>query len=131
MGRRSLNGVSDESIVLQLQRDALNREVPVSDLLRKALLVATKLGVHDLEEWINHELNGYPDSRTFPFPPYRQLEGQLVAYNPVQRRWMPVVSNDPRFIEGLSIRPSNQRVAELEHVLAADTDGVLRMLSPA
>src|SRR5712691_4650814 len=98
-----------DSIVMELQRDALDRTVPVSDLLRKALLVATKLGVRDLGEWIEHELNGYPEGADFP--EYRQFRGQLKAFNPHQGGWIPLLSSDAPALEALSVRSCSQRAA--------------------
>ena len=46
-------------IVLELQREASDSSVAVSDLLRKALLAARKLKIIDQEPWIQSELNGY------------------------------------------------------------------------
>jgi len=49
------------SLVEELQRDALNANAKVSDLLRKAKAIAVKLELPELEEWVEHELNGYPE----------------------------------------------------------------------
>ena len=57
-----------EGIVIQLQREALDENVDIETLLRKAYLVARKLQLKDFEEWISSEQNGYngdvPDYRT-------------------------------------------------------------------
>jgi hypothetical protein len=53
-------------IVLQLQEDALDKGVSVSDLLLNAKLVATKLDLRDAATWIEHELNGYTDAPDIP-----------------------------------------------------------------
>jgi hypothetical protein len=45
------------SLIDELQLDASNNSVSVSSLLRKALMVAAKLAVSDLPEWINKELS--------------------------------------------------------------------------
>lgn len=76
-----------ESLVHELQRDALDRSIHITDLLRKALLVSKKLKIKDIEEWINNELNGYPGGST---PDYRQVYGELKALNPY-RGWIPVM----------------------------------------
>jgi hypothetical protein len=47
------------SLVLELQREALNSTIPVTDLLRKALVVATELSIKEFQAWIEYELNGY------------------------------------------------------------------------
>ncbi|QXH75626.1 hypothetical protein [Pseudomonas salmasensis] len=75
-----------DSLVLDLQRDALDRTISISDLLRKALMVSKKLKIRDIEEWLNHELNGYPKGM---LPSYRILRGELKAFNPYAG-WIPV-----------------------------------------
>lgn len=47
-------------LVAELQRDALDHGVPVSHLLRNALVAARKLRVNEFSSWIDTELNGYP-----------------------------------------------------------------------
>jgi hypothetical protein len=65
------------SIVLELQDLASDSQRPLTDLLRKALIVATKLKLDDLRKWLLAELNGY-DGRT-TVPNYRKLEGRLTG----------------------------------------------------
>lgn len=77
-----------DSLVLELQRDALDRSIHITDLLRKALLVSRKLKIKDIEEWLNDELNGYEKS----VPEYRIVYGTLKAHNPY-RGWIPVSLN--------------------------------------
>jgi hypothetical protein len=76
------------SLVEELQRDALNSSVSVLDLLRKALVVATKLNINEFKKWIEMELDGYSDKKTIP--DYRHVVGQLRGYNP-NRGWIPCV----------------------------------------
>lgn len=76
-----------DSLVLDLQRDALDRGIHITDLLRKALLVSRKLKIKDIEAWINNELNGYTENL---IPDYRVVYGELKAFNPY-RGWMPVM----------------------------------------
>jgi len=75
-----------DSLVLELQRDVLDRTIHIPDLLRKALLVSRKLKIKDIEEWVNDELNGY-ELRSVPS--YRLISGELKAFNPY-RGWIPV-----------------------------------------
>lgn len=56
------------AIVLELQQDALNPSVSALNLLRKALVVATKLNIEEFQQWIELELNGYKGA---PIPEYR------------------------------------------------------------
>lgn len=75
-----------DSLVLELQRDVLDRSIHLPDLLRKALLVSRKLKIKDIEEWLNDELNGY---ETRSVPSYRIITGELKAFNPYNG-WIPV-----------------------------------------
>jgi hypothetical protein len=45
------------SVIVELQREALDRNVHVSDLLRKALVVARNLALTEFQRWIELELN--------------------------------------------------------------------------
>jgi len=75
-----------DSLVLELQRDALDRSIHITDLLRKALLVSRKLKIKDIEAWIHSELNGYKENL---IPEYRIVYGELKAFNPYVG-WIPV-----------------------------------------
>lgn len=86
------------SLIEQLQAEALNPATSVEDLLRKAYLVATKLGLSDAKQWIEHELNGYPPSTEVPA--YRVIKGQPNYWNPY-RGWSEI---------GFA-NPENQRAA--------------------
>ena len=48
-----------DSLIIELQRDALNETISVSNLLRKAFIAAKKLKIQEFEKWIELELNGY------------------------------------------------------------------------
>ncbi len=75
-----------EGIVLELEREALDENVSIEVLLRKAYLVARKLKLTDFEEWINNEQNGYEGE----IPEYRMISGEYKALNSY-RGWIPVV----------------------------------------
>jgi hypothetical protein len=69
------------SLVHDLQQAALDENASVSSLLRKALVVASKLGVADFEAWARCELEGYNDEST-PIPKYRHIRGTPMVWNP-------------------------------------------------
>lgn len=102
------------SLVRELQQDALNPEVRVSTLLRKALVVARKLNVREIEEWINRELSGYPTE--VEHPEYRHLHGEVKWRNPYHP-WTTVVFGDGVRRERLAARPCGQGVGQLEALL--------------
>jgi len=102
------------SLVRELQRDALERKVQITDLLRKTLFVARKLKVVEFEKWSEKELNEYKDEREVPA--YREIIGCVNAWNPVHG-WQRVVFNDSEIEHLVSNRPCGQSIAEIESLL--------------
>jgi hypothetical protein len=102
-------------LVLELQSDALNKEVRCSDLLRKALVVSRKLGIDSIEGWIQYELNGFP-LKCDAIPDYREIHGLIKIWNPYHG-WQPLNFGDPKQAERLSTRRIMQPVGELDALL--------------
>lgn len=115
------------SLVEELQRDAYNQTSDVSNLLRKAYVVARKLKVKELEKWINLELNGYTAGDT-EIPEYRKLSGVIKAWNPYHG-WIPVLMDNDSMDELLTNRKTNQPITELEDML--QKDGLIAMKFPS
>jgi hypothetical protein len=69
----------NKSIVLEIQRLATERSQDISDLLRKSLLVASKLKLTDFRSWVENELNGYEKE---PVPEYRKVRASVLLKNP-------------------------------------------------
>lgn len=80
------------SIILELQQQAIDSNIDILSLLRKALLVSRKLELADFEQWVNNKLNGYQD--TDKIPDYRKIRGELKGWNPYNG-WIPVLIPDP------------------------------------
>lgn len=89
---------NNKSIVLELQLLATETDVPIAELLRKSLLIATKLNLIEFKKWINNELHGYTDSDV---PDYRIIYGQLKAKNPY-RGLIPFMTGDQEMTNLLS-----------------------------
>ena len=68
-----------KSIVLEIQRLATEKNEDISDLLRKSLLVASKLKLTDFRNWVENELNGY---RKALVPEYRKVQATIRLKNP-------------------------------------------------
>jgi hypothetical protein len=49
----------NDRLILELRTDAMESKVAVSDLLRKALVLAEKLEITESQNWIGLELGGY------------------------------------------------------------------------
>jgi hypothetical protein len=102
------------SIVIELQRDSLNAAIDVSGLLRKALVIATKLSIPDFKNWIESELGGYRDVSSVP--PYRTTTSQVVAQDD-WGRWIPVLFDNTDMFETVATVRLLDTVAEIEALL--------------
>jgi hypothetical protein len=108
-------------LVIELQRDALNPNISVTNLLRKALVVAKKLNLTDFEHWISLELNGYYEADS-TLPKYRYVVGQLKGWNPY-RGWLPTSFGGNNEIQKLTTnRDIRDSVSELEYLMNSDSD---------
>lgn len=103
-------------LVPELVNMASDPTVSTTDLLRRALVVARRLAVPEIVDWINFELTGY---RSGGIPEYRLLRGQLVAENPM-RGPIPVVA-PPEISDLIGQFPVGQSIPELVHLLRSDT----------
>ncbi len=113
------------SIVLELQKDALDANISIVQLLRKALLISRKLNLKDFEKWINYELNGYPN--VDEIPDYRKVTGEIKAYNPFNGVWMPIFFESAEEAKLLSKRMINQKITELEMLEKKDKHSQLHV----
>jgi AbiTii len=100
------------SIIEQIQRDALDANVRVSDLLRRVKLAATKLGLGAVEDWVEQELSGYNDAAALP--DYRIINGRPMAQHPY-RGWELIGGH----VEAISKRRVGQTIASLEELAKA------------
>jgi hypothetical protein len=80
------------SLVEELQRESLSQSVSVDELLRKAKVVAEKLGVYEIRDWIDRELHGY--AQNDEFPEYRKISSEFQAFNPYHG-WQPIIVREP------------------------------------
>ena len=113
-----------KSIVQQLQKEALNAEISVSDLLRKAKVVAVKLDLKEFLDWIEKELDGYDVKTQEELPVYRIVSGEVKAWNPV-RGWLPIYFEEPEIAELLSKRGVGQPIGELDNISKSKAEGPL------
>lgn len=102
----------------ELIRDIQDKNVPVSNLLRRAKVLTNKLGQPDFLKWINIELDGYGKNKKVP--DYRIVRGQLKAWNPYHG-WVPVLIGTREVEEIISARGAAQSVSEIEELLISDS----------
>ena len=112
------------SLIDELQLDASNSNVSVSNLLRKTLMVAAKLEVSDIPEWVNKELSGYRGENSVPS--YRTLYGSVKAKS--LRGWIPVQFPTTEMRDMVSQHDVHESVAQIEALLGRD--GSLRFGFP-
>ena len=101
-------------LITQLQRDAADSRIPVSQLVRRSVVAAYKLKLNDFAEWLQHEQSGYPSG--LPVPDYRIVRiVDFTVLNPV-RGYIPIhMSIEMR--EALSHHPVDAPVSQLENML--------------
>jgi hypothetical protein len=102
------------SLVEELEKESLNPNVSISALLRKSLVVAKKLGIKEMQLWVEQELNGYAEGTEIPH--YREIHGVLQARHPYYG-WVPAIIPDAKITEALSKRKTGQPIKELESLL--------------
>lgn len=112
------------SLVEELQHDALDHRVRLSDLLRKAKTIAVKLDLPELERWVVNELNGYQSGDDVP--DYRVIIGQVQGFNPYHG-WRPVQFNSTVTEQKFSKRRITSQAAELESLVANSSNGQLQV----
>ena len=79
------------SIVLDLQQEVISQDCDIVNALRKAHLIAVKLGLEEFDKWISCELNGYKEGDIIP--EYRKVKGILKAFYQF-KGWIPVTITD-------------------------------------
>jgi hypothetical protein len=114
-------------LVLELQRDALNPEIKVSNLLRKAIVISKKLGIVEIEEWLKKELDGYLP--TDDIPEYRTVRGEVKVWNPYHGwRWLNLSRiKSADFLSNMSILIP---IVEIECGIESDTGSVKMSFHP-
>jgi hypothetical protein len=116
-----------KSIVLDLQQAAMDSAASVPELLRKAIAVARKLAVREMQEQLTHEMNGYTADAVVPS--YRIVHGQIKAWNPYHG-WIPIMIQDSQTANRLTTRSVYQSIGELEVLANSEGKGALQMTLP-
>jgi hypothetical protein len=102
--------------------------VPLSAVLRRCKVLAARLGSDVLEDWIEHELNGYPDDGTVP--DYRVADTEVVGYftgafgRAMENAPVPRVCIPETIRERATTLRFYQSVAEIEELLKRDPEGL-------
>ena len=116
-----------KSPVHELQELATDQNVDVVTLLRKALLVATKLHLGEFRDWIDCELNGYFGKKDVP--PYRRLHAEVWVKNPYHGL-VPVMFADSRIANAFCQIEVRDPVGGLKHILDNQGPGASAPIFP-
>lgn len=68
----------EENLIAQIERDALDEEVPVASALRKCIVLGGKSGSEKLRDWATRELKGYYGDDAGELPDYRVVAAPLL-----------------------------------------------------
>jgi hypothetical protein len=116
-----------DSLVIQLQRECLDATISTLDIMRKALVVAKKLGLEDFHKWVSKEIKGYDLGEKAP--DYRMVHGEIRAWNPYHG-WIDVIMEDPEVKEALSVRAIGQPIGELDDIIKRASSGIIHISFP-
>jgi hypothetical protein len=109
-------GGKQMSIVQQLQIECISQSTSITQLLRKALIVANKLKANDFKNWIESELNGYNTINLDELPSYRRFNGTPQVYNPY-KGWEPILFESSTAANNLSSNGTHQPISEIEFMI--------------
>lgn len=109
------------SIVLELQQEIISQDCDIVNALRKAHLIAVKLGLEEFDNWILNELNGYSSQKDCP--DYRKIYAVLRGFNPYHG-WIPTMINDPEFEKMISEKKITQSISEIITLISNNEDGL-------
>ena len=115
-----------DSVVLELQKEITKSDCDIVSALRRAHIVASKLGLKDFDQWIVNELNGYKSQDDIP--EYRTVPGQLKAFNPYNG-WILVSLSEPS-IEDIICHPKlDNSISEILSLCNGDGHNIVITLS--
>ncbi|MCW3490235.1 AbiTii domain-containing protein [Dethiobacter alkaliphilus] len=118
------------SLVLDLQQDVLNPGCDILNALRKAHLIAAKLGLNEFDSWIQLELNGYNLKEKDSIPEYRNVKGTLKAFNPYNG-WISAQCPEDELEKMICEQKLWQSVGELQELYSQSSTRVFIYQFPA
>lgn len=114
------------SIVLELQNEIVSPNCDIVNVLRKSHLIASKLKLTDFDQWIQYELNGYPDQESCP--EYRKIRGSLKAFNPYSG-WIPTLIQNDEFEKKICERKLVNSISEIISLCESSENGLISEFS--
>ncbi|QOX00297.1 MULTISPECIES: AbiTii domain-containing protein [Acinetobacter] len=102
-----------DPIIIQLQKLAIDSSSNVEEVVRLALIAATKLKLKDFKKWCKNELEGYNDKK---IPAYRKTRATLKAFNPLRGN-IPFFITDPDMQDAVTYYEIRQPLSNLISLL--------------
>jgi len=100
-------------LIVEIRNDIIGDKESITSVLRKAKVLAKKLGLRELSKWIGYELEGYPDKESLPN--YRIISGEMKAWNPFHG-YVPIYFKGPKEAETFSSKPLYDSIIQIEKV---------------
>lgn len=117
------------SVVIDLQKKALDKTASTSDLLREALVIARKLKILPIQDWLKSELNGYSENSIIP--DYRIIVGEIKSFNHLNGIWMPCFFSEGfSAVEEMKKGYFYQSVGELESLILGKENSTIVLRFP-
>lgn len=113
------------SLILDFQNDINNPDMKIGDILRKALLIATKLNITDFVDWINLELEGYGEKN---IPDYRIIKCDI-RLNNAHWKNLPFIINDTEIYETIQTSHVRNSIIEVEGISYWE-DSIVKLIPP-
>lgn len=115
------------NLITDYQKKSMDEKYSVSDLLRHALIIASKLKLENIKSWINFELYGYEGEKKVP--KYRKISVEVKFLNSIYG-WCPIVITDNEILKQLSSIPIPSSVSELESLINNKKNEIIRFSPP-
>lgn len=112
-----------KSAVIDLQRNALDHQYPLSNLLREAYVIATKLNISEFKSWVQCELNGYKGD--VAVPEYRETRGELKSHNQFHG-WVKAILPDQELEDLITKTHTSQSISEISMLVESGQHQVVQ-----
>lgn len=99
-------------LIEEIQRDASDDATTVAQLLRRVKIAASKLRLGQMEIWVEHELNGYPDDEKLP--DYRLIAGVPMVHHVMHGWRLMALGPDEDINKAFLFNPFGASIAEVE-----------------
>lgn len=115
-----------EWLVQEIQKNIINNE-KVTDILRKALILAKKLKIKELLSLVTSELNWYKGSDTIPR--YRNISWyQIVWWNPYHW-WVPCILDNNDLFEAATNTVNTDSISQIQELIESNNDFMISLPS--